>query len=204
MSAPEWFEVPVTGGALRVARWPGVGPTVLAVHGITGNHVSWTTVAEQLAGRVTLVAPDLRGRGGSGSVPGPYGMRAHAQDLVAVLDHLGIERGVVVGHSMGGYVAVVLGHLHPERVERLLFVDGGIALPRDDSLSVDQVIEAVIGPAMARLAMTFETRDAYHDFWRAHPAFGEWTPAIERYLDYDIADSSEPELRSGVSAEAAG
>ena len=203
MTQPAYLAVPVAGGSLHTARWGGAEPVVLAVHGITGNHVSWQQVANALDGRVTLVAPDLRGRGGSNALPGPFGMSAHAQDLVSLLDHLGLERALVVGHSMGAYVSVVMANEHPARVERVLLLDGGLPLPRDESLTVDEVIERVIGPAMARLAMTFPTRAAYHDFWRAHPSFAEWTPAVEAYLDYDIAGSSEPELRSSVSAEAA-
>lgn len=200
---PEHLHVPVEGGELFAARWPGDRPVVVAAHGITGNHVSWNQVAEKLDGRVTLVAPDLRGRGGSNALPGPFGMAAHARDLVAVLDHLGLDQSLIVGHSMGAYVAVVMAHLYPERVESLLLVDGGIPLPRDPSLSADEIIERVIGPAMARLAMTFPTREAYYDFWRAHPSFEDWSPMIQEYLDYDIAGSSEPELRSSVSEAAA-
>lgn len=200
---PEHLHVPVEGGELFAARWPGDGPVVVAAHGITGNHVSWNQVAEKLDGRVTLVAPDLRGRGGSNALPGPFGMAAHARDLVAVLDHLGLDQSLIVGHSMGAYVAVVMANLYPERVESLLLVDGGIPLPRDPSLSADEIIERVIGPAMARLAMTFPTREAYYDFWRAHPSFEDWSPMIQEYLDYDIAGSSEPELRSSVSEAAA-
>ena len=200
---PEHLRIPVAGGELFAARWPGDGPVVVAAHGITGNHVSWNQVAAHLEGRVTLIAPDLRGRGGSNGLPGPFGMAAHARDLVSVLDHLGLDRSLIVGHSMGAYVAVVMAQRFPERVESLLLVDGGVPLPRDESLSVDEVIERVIGPAMARLAMTFPTRSAYYDFWRAHPSFEEWSPVIEEYLDYDIAGSEEPELRSSVSADAA-
>src|SRR5687767_8810271 len=97
--------VPVTGGSLYVGvAGPPVGtdgvPVVLLVHGITGSHRSWTPVARHLADAVTVLAPDLRGRGGSAGLAGPYGMAAHADDLAAVLDHVGCPRAVVAGHSM--------------------------------------------------------------------------------------------------------
>ncbi|MCH7750179.1 MAG: alpha/beta fold hydrolase, partial [Acidobacteria bacterium] len=95
--------VPVTGGDLFVARW-GSGPPVLAVHGITGSHAAWPWVADRLVGAVSLIAPDLRGRGASNGLPGLFGMAAHAADLVAVLDHLDVTRAVVVGHSMGAWI----------------------------------------------------------------------------------------------------
>ncbi|MFC4852416.1 alpha/beta hydrolase [Actinophytocola glycyrrhizae] len=189
--------VPVPGGELVVGRWGALddSPPVLAIHGITANHLAWGMVAPLVPGPV--VAPDLRGRGGSGSLPGPYGMAAHAADCVAVLDALGIERAVVVGHSMGGFVASVLAHRYPARVARLVLVDGGapLALPG----GVD--IETALGPAVARLSMRFASHAAYHDFWREHPSFTGWNPAIESYVDYDLA-GAEPELRSKVNEDA--
>lgn len=203
---PETFTVAVAGGDLLVARWDAGpdAPIVLAPHGITASHRSWPHVAAALAGEITLVAPDLRGRGGSAGLPGPYGMGAHADDLVAILDHLGVERAVIAGHSMGAYVATTTAVLHPDRVRSLVLIDGGISLPTPPGLDVDQILVAVIGPAMERLSMTFPTRAAYHEMWRAHPAMaddGAWNEVTEAYIDYDLT-GSEPELRSKVSADA--
>lgn len=198
------FSVPVAGGDLFVGRWSGRpgAPVVLAAHGITANHLSWPMVVDALDGHVDLVAPDLRGRGGSGTLPGPYGMAEHADDLVAVLDHIGVDRAVVVGHSMGGFVALVMAHRHPDRVEALVLVDGGIPLAVPDGLDIDIVLQAVIGPAMARLSMTFPSPEAYRDFWRPHPALAEWwSPVVEAYVDYDIG-GQEPDLRSRVAIDA--
>src|SRR5918998_4160417 len=100
---PERFDVHVAGGELAAYRWPGDGPLVVAAHGITSNHRSWGVVAAALDGDVTLVAPDLRGRGRSNGLPGPYGIERHADDVAALLDHLEVERAVVAGHSMGGF-----------------------------------------------------------------------------------------------------
>ncbi|MGB3437717.1 MAG: alpha/beta hydrolase [Actinophytocola sp.] len=190
-------QVPVPGGELTVGQWGalGDGPPVLAIHGITANHVAWGMVAPLVPGPV--VAPDLRGRGGSGALPGPYGMAAHAADCVAVLDALGIERAVVVGHSMGGFVASVLAHRYPSRVARLVLVDGGAPLSLPDGVG----IETALGPAVARLSMRFASRAEYHDFWRQHPSFAVWHPAIESYVDYDLIGTA-PELRSGVNGDA--
>src|SRR5690606_9508333 len=84
-------------------------------------------VAHLLKG-VRVLAPDLRGRGRSNQLPGPYGMPQHADDLAAVLDHFGVETALIVGHSMGAFVSVVLSHRHPERVSELILVDGGLPL----------------------------------------------------------------------------
>ncbi|MBA2445080.1 MAG: alpha/beta fold hydrolase [Nocardioidaceae bacterium] len=197
----ETMDVSVSGGTLRVARLAGPGAMVLAVHGITATHLAWIEVAKALP-TVTLLAPDLRGRGRSAALPGPYGFEAHVADLVALMDATDCERVVVVGHSMGGFVAVALAAWHPERVSRLVLVDGGLPLGRTDDPPPAGGIDAVLGPAAARLAMTFPSRAAYRDFWRVHPAIGPmWTPSVQAYIDYDLV-GKPPELRSSCSEEA--
>jgi len=200
----EQIDVAVDGGHMRVGVWgsdrPGA-PLVLAVHGITASHRAWELVAQQLP-EVRVVAPDLRGRGRSAHLPGPCGMARHADDLAQVLDALDARDALVVGHSMGGFVSLVLQHRHPTRVRGLLLVDGGLPLPVPSGVTVEQLIEAVLGPALARLSMTFRDRTAYQEFWRRHPAFvGDWGPAVAAYVDYDLV-GTEPNLVSSVRADA--
>jgi pimeloyl-ACP methyl ester carboxylesterase len=198
----EEFDVPVAGGLLRVCRWPGDGPVVLAAHGITANALAFAPVAEALAGRVELVAPDLRGRARSGALPGPYGMAAHVGDLIAVADHLGVDRVPLAGHSMGGFVVAATAAAHPERVGGVLLVDGGVALPVPPEADVDQVLTAVIGPAMRRLDMTFADADAYLDFFRAHPALRDgWSDAVAAYVLRDLV-GEPPAMRSSCAIDA--
>lgn len=197
----EQLDVAVGGGSMRVGRWGNAGSTVLALHGITATHMGWSEVAGRLPG-ATLIAPDLRGRGRSAHLPAPYGLAAHVDDLVAVLDACGCERVVAAGHSMGGFVAVALAARHPDRVSRLVLADGGLPTGQPDEPASADSIDAVLGPAAARLAMTFPSREAYRDFWRAHPAMGPiWGPAVEAYVDYDLV-GEPPELRSSCREEA--
>jgi pimeloyl-ACP methyl ester carboxylesterase len=197
-------DVAVTGGDLRVGVWEPEGEgadaatPVLLIHGVTASHLSWPFVADRLP-FARVIAPDLRGRGRSNELEGAAGLDAHARDLVAVLDALGVECAVVVGHSMGAFVALVLGERHPERVSRLILVDGGLPLDLPQGLSSDEIIRLVLGPTAERLAMRFGTTGEYLDFWRAHPAFRrDWSPALEAYLTYDLV-GEEPELRPSTS-----
>jgi pimeloyl-ACP methyl ester carboxylesterase len=198
------FAVPVPGGDLHVGRW-GDGPhVVVAAHGITGNHRSWQAIARVLSPDISLVAPDLRGRGRSTDLPAPFGMRAHAADLRSVMDHLGLDRAVLTGHSMGAYVATVAATTDPERWSSLVLVDGGIALPLPDGVEPEAMLAGVLGPALERLEMTFPTAEAYKDFWRTHPALvepGAWNADTEAWLEHDLV-GEEPELRSSASLEA--
>jgi lipase len=200
---PELIEVPVSSGELTVARWGGGPVVVVAVHGISASHRAWSLVAEHLES-LTLVAPDLRGRGGSEGVPGPFGMAPHARDVLTVIDHLGLEQVVVAGHSMGAHVVLEVASRAPERVAAAVLVDGGLAAPLPPGTDIDLLLEATLGPALARLRRSFESREAYFTFWKEHPAFKEtgcWNPHVEAYLAYDLT-GAPPELRSRVSEQA--
>ncbi|QLJ03670.1 alpha/beta hydrolase [Streptomyces sp. NEAU-sy36] len=202
---PEEFEVPVPGGSLAVLRWPADdpgAPVVVALHGITANGLSWARVAHHLAGRVTLVAPDLRGRGRSGRLPGPYGIAAHADDTAALVAALGAGPVVLTGHSMGAFAAAVTAVRHPHLPAALLLVDGGVGFPVPAVSDPDALITSVIGPAMRRLSMTFPDRDAYRAFWRSHPAFAaSWSAWADAYIQRDLV-GEEPALRSSCALEA--
>ncbi|WP_328469805.1 alpha/beta hydrolase [Actinoplanes sp. NBC_00393] len=200
----EEIDIKVAGGKLRVLSWPADGPVVLAAHGITANGLSWAAVARELRGRVHLIAPDLRGRAGSAHLPGPFGMSAHADDLVAVADHFGVERAPLVGHSMGAFVVAATAARHPERVGPVLMVDGGVALPVPPGIDVDAALLAVIGPAMTRLSMTFASPDAYLDYFRANPALGRyWTPDFAAYVLRDFTGTGSSCNIEAIRADAA-
>ena len=186
---------------LEVHEWPGEPPVVVAAHGITGNGLSWAAVAEALAGRVTLLAPDLRGRAGSRDVPGPYGLVRHADDLIALLDERGVDTAVLAGHSMGAYVAALAAVRHPSRVRAVVMVDGGLAFPLPSGTDVQALLARALGPAMERLSVTFESREEYRVFWRKHPAFEfGWTPELDAYLQHDLIGDGP--YRSSCVAEA--
>jgi pimeloyl-ACP methyl ester carboxylesterase len=185
---PSELTVDVGETALGALRWGDpAAPTVVAVHGITANAWCWAAVARHLAGDVTLVAIDLRGRGRSNQAPGPCGMRGHADDVAAVIDSLGGRPRTVVGHSMGTWVALMTADRHPSAVDRLVLVDGGVSLPVPDRLTPDEAIDALLGPAIDRLRQVFPDRDAYRRFWMGHPAFRDRiTPDIDRWLMADL------------------
>jgi len=208
MSLIDRLQVPVSGGELTAYRFgepSGKLPAVLAVHGITGTSHAWLAISRELSGRASLIAPDLRGRGASNQLPAPYGIAAHVADLVALLDHLELEQlPLLVGHSLGAYICARLAADHPERVRSLLLIDGGLSLPVAENVDPQQFLDAFLGPAIARLRMTFENPDAYRDWWRAHPAFqrGDVLDSdLTAYADYDLV-GEPPEMHSSVSETA--
>jgi pimeloyl-ACP methyl ester carboxylesterase len=187
------YKVPVAGGELEVARAGAAAEEadgiVLAAHGVTSSLEVWRTIARELNGRarVALLAPDLRGRGRSADLPAPYGIAAHVADLVAVLDHAGVGRAVLAGHSMGAYVATALAAEHPGRVAGVVLLDAGLVVhpPADDD--PDELLEVTLEAALARLDMTFSSADEYAGLWHSHPAFArDWNDDVDAYARYDL------------------
>jgi pimeloyl-ACP methyl ester carboxylesterase len=100
----------------------GSGLPVVFLHGWPHDHTAWTAQLSGLATHARCIAPDLRGFGRS-TVAGPWSMDRYADDVVALLDALAIDRAVICGLSMGGYVALAIWRRHPERVRALVLVD---------------------------------------------------------------------------------
>jgi len=106
-------------------RTAGSGPAILLIHGITSNSLTWESVAPSLARNHTVIAPDLLGHGQSAKPRGDYSLGAYASGVRDLLVSLGHERATVVGHSLGGGVAMQMAYQFPERCERLVLVGSG-------------------------------------------------------------------------------
>jgi len=97
----------------------GKGPALMLVHGFPLDHSIWEPVARLLEDRADLFLPDLRGLGESDAPLDGYSMEQYAGDLLALLNQAHIEKAVVAGHSMGGYVALAFARLYPDRLHGL-------------------------------------------------------------------------------------
>src|SRR5919197_3942833 len=106
-------------------RSAGSGPVVVLVHGITSTSATWAKVLPYLAERFTVVAPDLLGHGESAKPRGDYSLGAYASGIRDLLAALGHNRATVVGHSLGGGIAMQMAYQFPERIERLVLVSSG-------------------------------------------------------------------------------
>ena len=112
-------------GHRHAFRMAGKGPTVLLIHGIGDSSETWADVMPQLAEHYRVIAPDLLGHGASDKPRGDYSIGAHANSMRDLLSVLGIERATLVGHSLGGGVAMQFAYQYPERTERLALVGTG-------------------------------------------------------------------------------
>jgi pimeloyl-ACP methyl ester carboxylesterase len=112
-------------GYLRAYRVAGSGPAILLIHGIGDNSTTWSTVQTKLAQRFTVTAPDLLGHGKSDKPRADYSVAAYANGMRDLLSVLDIDRVTVVGHSLGGGVAMQFAYQFPQLVDRLILVSAG-------------------------------------------------------------------------------
>jgi pimeloyl-ACP methyl ester carboxylesterase len=111
----------------------GAGPPVVFIHGLLGSHADWAHLLDDLSVHHRVLALDLFGHGASAKPRGDYSLGAHAATVRDLLDHLAIETVTLVGHSLGGGIALQFAYLFPDRVQRLLLVSSG-GLGRELSL----------------------------------------------------------------------
>jgi pimeloyl-ACP methyl ester carboxylesterase len=103
----------------------GQGPAVALIHGLLGSHRNWDHLVDALAVERRVIAPDLLGHGASAKPMGDYSLSAHAAMLRDLFDHLGISSATIVGHSLGGGIALQFAYLFPDRVDQLVLVSSG-------------------------------------------------------------------------------
>ncbi|MCJ7685951.1 MAG: alpha/beta hydrolase [Desulfobacteraceae bacterium] len=172
------------GVEIQLAQWGGEEKAILCIHGITANCRCWDVIADTLIPSHRVLAMDLRGRGLSGAPSTGYSMEHHCRDILAVLDDLGLERVVLMGHSLGAFISLVFGAKYPERVDRIILVDGG------GKLSEDQLVKVFAGikPSLDRLGKVFPSFEAYLDLMKEAPFLRDWSQALETYYQYEVED----------------
>ncbi len=194
MAAPIMQKVKGDGISINLAIWEGSGKPILCIHGITANCRCWDTLAQTLAPEYHMIAMDLRGRGQSDKPSRGYALDYHLKDINCLLDDLGLERAVIMGHSLGAFIGLAFAAEYPERVDRLILVDGG------GDLSSEQIekVFAGIKPALDRLEMVFPSAEAYLEKMRAAPYIQPWSAATEAYYRYEI-ETVEGGVRTNIS-----
>lgn len=163
---------------LHVLDWGGDGHPVLLLHGLASNAHIWDAVAPLLVGGGRVVAVDQRGHGMSDKSATDYGFRAVGSDVVGLMDVLGWERALVVGHSWGGNVALHAGVEHPGRTAAVVLVDGGFLDLRGEGMSWEKVEVELAPPDLTSLTMDELMQQARS--WSAESGWSEATEATIR------------------------
>jgi len=180
--------VPGDGVRLAYGYWPGRGAPILALHGQTASHVNFAGIADRLAGRRPILAPDIRGRGDSDTPEEGYDFEQYARDLAAAMRAFGMGPSIVVGHSMGAWIGAALAAAEPDLVSGLVFIDGGYPVHAPPGTTFEELFELLLKPSLARLERTWSSEEEYLDFWRGQPTFRpeDWSPYWEAYLRNDL------------------
>lgn len=175
------------GVAIQTARWPGKGRQVLCIHGLTANCRAFDRLAHGLTPAHTVVAVDLRGRGLSEKPATGYAIDRHVADIRCLMQSLGMDRVVLMGHSLGAYIALAAAAAYPERVSGLILLDGGAPLSAD---RWDHV-EAAIQPSIDRLGRIFPSFADYTAPLKQVPFLQPWTAYMDAYYTYDTESLPE-------------
>lgn len=148
--APPSLHFVTIHGYRRAFRVAGSGPALLLIHGVGDNSTTWEAVHAKLAQRFTVIAPDLLGHGESDKPRADYSLAAFANGMRDLLAVLGIDRVTVVGHSLGGGVAMQFAYQYPHLVERIVLVcTGGVT--KDVSFGLRLAAMPMGGEALAIL-----------------------------------------------------
>jgi len=184
MSEPVMIKANGDGVKIQLAVWEGKGKPILCVHGLTANCRCWDLLASSLSPRHKVLAMDLRGRGLSGSPPSGYSVENHCKDILALMDDQGLERPVLMGHSLGAFISLVFAAKHPRRVDRLILVDGG------GKLSEAQMTKVFAGikPSLDRLGKVFPDFESYLALLKQAPFLQPWNSFFETYFRYEVED----------------
>jgi lipase len=194
--------VPGDGVELAFGYWPGHGAPAIAIHGLTASYLNFIGIAECLAGRLPLLAFDLRGRGDSGKPEGLYGIAQHARDVAAAMRAMELGPSVIAGHSMGAFVSVALAVQEPKLVSGLVLIDGGYVPATPTGFTSEEGLNATIAQRIAQLRQKYPSRKEYREFWRAQPNFppADWNPWVEAFLDYEVGGDSPVQPKASEAA----
>jgi len=194
MSDPTIRSVDGDGIKINLAVSEGTGKPILCIHGITANCRCWDGMASVLAPSHHMVAMDLRGRGQSDKPSSGYSMAHHIGDIHSLLDSLEIEKTVLMGHSLGAFIALAFGAQLPDRVDRIILMDGAGKLSEEQ---FDKVFEA-IKPALDRLGKIHPSYKDYIDTMKSAPYIHPWSDAIENYYRYELEEVSGGCVRTNI------
>ncbi|MEB2279563.1 alpha/beta hydrolase [Lysinibacillus xylanilyticus] len=174
----------INGSVLHFADYPGEKGTILAVHGLTGNHLQMHYYAELLKGEYRFISVDLKGRGNSGPASENTGIELHTQDILALIDTLNINQPILMGYSMGAFIMANVASKRSD-VKGVILLDGAATCTDHQR----QIVE----PSLGRISKQYETAESYiQEIKGIYGRLGvEWTEHLANVGNYEIAKKGE-------------
>ncbi|GIK62679.1 MAG: hypothetical protein BroJett018_04730 [Chloroflexota bacterium] len=173
----------------------GNDPTIVLLPGLTANANEFDGLIKAgLSPRFRVLALDLRGRGQTEKPATGYSMADHAADVLGLLELLGIQQVIMGGHSFGALLTLYIAAHHPERIRKMIIIDGAAKLhPR---------VRELIQPSLNRMGRVFASWDQYINIIKQNPAFhGWWDPTIESYYRADVQTNADGTVQSRLYKE---
>ena len=192
-------DVMINGINIHYIDWIGEGEPIVCVHGLTANCRYFDSLGEKLSPEYRVIAYDLRGRGNSGKPLTGYNVIRHAADLQELLDVLSLERVTLVGHSLGAGISAFFTAHFPERIHKLVLIDGGGGGPLAD---YDVLFES-IRPMVDRLRAKYPSAEEYLKFMRSEYGDENWTRYAESVYTYDAGANDDGSISPKMSVETA-
>lgn len=173
-------------------QWGEQGPPVICVHGLSANAFCFQAIADELASDHRVIAYDLRGRGDSDKPEEGYSVPIHADDLAELITELGLERPVVIGHSLGAMISLYFAAHHPDMLSKLVLIDAGAPLPWRTPEEQPMWLTASI----SRLGTTVPSFKEYIARMKQAPFISPWNGYFELYFRHDIVVNSDGSVMS--------
>ncbi|MCH7738363.1 MAG: alpha/beta hydrolase [Chloroflexi bacterium] len=193
--SPKELWADIGGLKVRYLDWGGDGQPLLALHGLASSAHWYDIVAPLLRDRYHIYAPDQRGHGQTTNAPDGYDWKTLSADLVGLLDHIELDKVAVMGHSWGGNVATNLAANYPERVTRLIMIDGGFL---DGRLFPGATWEAF----SHRVRPRDVTGDREEFLGRLRDQLGDiWNPEVERIVQTMVYEDDDGQIQDILRPE---
>ncbi|MFL5625788.1 MAG: alpha/beta fold hydrolase [Ktedonobacteraceae bacterium] len=174
-------------------KWGEQGRPIIGIHGLTANAFFFQTLADGLSTNYQLYAYDLRGRGDSDKPEHGYSVPIHAADLAHLIDALGLDRPILIGHSLGALIALYFAAHYPAKLSKLVLVDAGTPLP----WNTPEEQPAWLTASINRLGTSVPSFEEYTQRLKMAPFIGPyWNEYFELYFEHDVQRSSDGAVAS--------
>ncbi len=179
-------------------KWGEQGQSVVAIHGLTANAICFQALADDLARDHQFYAYDLRGRGDSDKPEHGYSVPIHAVDLAKIIDALGLERPVLIGHSLGAFTALYFAAHYPDKLSKLVLIDAGAPL----FWETPEERPAWLAASINRVGTSVPSFEEYTRRLKQAPFLGPyWNPYLDLYFEYDVRHNSDGSVVSKCCRE---
>jgi pimeloyl-ACP methyl ester carboxylesterase len=179
-------------------KWGEQGRPIVGIHGLTANAFSFQAWADGLATGYQFYAHDLRGRGDSDKPEHGYSVPIHAADLAHLIDAWGLERPILIGHSLGALIALYFAAHYPDKLSKLVLVDAGAPLP----WRTPEEQPAWLTASINRLGTPVPSFEEYIQLLKLAPFIGPyWNEYFELYFENDVRHNSDGSVASKCHRE---